>query len=54
MDIIDSFIDSIDVSFKYILLAMNFMTIIFVYIFKNRNKKPREHHILFVNAHPDD
>lgn len=51
---IDSIIDSIDVSFKWILLSINFITIIFVYIHKQKNKKPRQHHILFVTSHPDD
>lgn len=51
---IDSILDSIDVSFKWILLCFNFITIVFVYLYKRNNKQPRQHSILFVTAHPDD
>lgn len=54
MDFFDSLLESVDISFKYILLSLNFFTIIFVYIFKSKNKKPKEHNVLFITAHPDD
>lgn len=41
-------------SFKWILLSFNFITIIVVYLHKRKNKKPKEHNILFLTAHPDD
>ena len=43
-----------DSSFKYILILFNFMTIFVVYMHKNRQKQKKEHHVLFVTAHPDD
>ena len=54
LDSIDSLIDSLDISFKWILLAFNFLTIIIVYIHKHKNRRPKQHNILFVTAHPDD
>jgi|688.fasta_scaffold197726_1 hypothetical protein len=44
----------IDSSFKYILLGFNFLTILAVYFHKRSRKSTKEHHILFVTAHPDD
>jgi hypothetical protein len=43
-----------DSSFKYILIVFNFMTLIVVYIHKNRQKHKKEHHVLFLTSHPDD
>lgn len=44
----------IDSSFKYILLGFNFLTILAVYFHKRSRKPTKEHHILFITAHPDD
>lgn len=41
MDIIESVLDNVDFSFKWILLAMNFMTIIIVYLFKRKHIRPK-------------
>ena len=51
---LEELFDAVDVSFKWILLAFNFITIVFVYIHKRRNKQLKQHHVLFVIAHPDD
>lgn len=51
---IEELFEAVDVSFKWILLAFNFLTIVFVYIHKRRNKQQRQHNILLVTAHPDD
>lgn len=51
MDIVADLVDS---SFKYVLLAFNVLTLIFVYFYKKKIKINKEHHILFVFAHPDD
>lgn len=50
----EEILDSVDVSFKWILLAFNFITIIMVYLHKRKNKPIKQHSILFVTAHPDD
>lgn len=45
---------AVDVSFKYILLGFNFMTLFAVYLYKRKHQPKKEHNILFVTAHPDD
>jgi hypothetical protein len=45
---------AVDFSFKYILLGFNFLTLLVVYLHKRTRKVTREHHLLFVTAHPDD
>lgn len=44
----------VDFSFKYILLGFNFLTLAVVYLHKRNRKTVRQHHLLFVTAHPDD
>ena len=46
--------DLLDSSFKYILLAMNLLTIVVVWLLQRGRPVNKEHHILFVFAHPDD
>lgn len=45
---------AVDFSFKYILLAFNFLTLAAVYLHKRNRKTTRQHHLLFLTAHPDD
>lgn len=45
---------AVDFSFKYILLGFNFLTLLVVYLHKRSRRPKREHHLLFVTAHPDD
>lgn len=53
-NMLETLLDSIDISFKWLLLAFNFLTILFVYLHKRKNPKTRTHPILFILAHPDD
>ena len=43
-----------DSSFKYILIGFNFLTLLVIYLHKKKNKSPKQHHIMFLTAHPDD
>ena len=50
----DEILSLADSSFKYILLAFNFITLLVIYLHKRKHKPPKQHHVLLLTAHPDD
>jgi len=50
----ESILEVVDSSFKYIFLGFNLITLLVVYLHQRGKKIKKEHHILFVTAHPDD
>lgn len=51
---LEELLDALDISFKWILIAFNSLTILLLYLYKKNNKRPRQHSVLLLTAHPDD